>query len=99
MDQLVESQWHCLDGVATRAESFPLEAEVASEAILIFRVGEKLHGVQRLCPHQNLPMTEAQVVSGGAMLRCTLHGYTFRFKDGKGVNCPGRKIKIYEVKQ
>ena len=31
------------------------------------------------------------------MLRCGRHGYTFKFSDGKGVNCPGYRLSIYEV--
>ena len=33
------------------------------------------------------------------MLRCARHGYTFRFSDGKGVNCPGYRLSVYEVVQ
>jgi len=99
MDQIVEQSWQLLDGLNVGTESFPLEAEVGEEEVLIFRVGDGFRAVQKLCPHQNLPMTEGQVVANGTMLRCVLHGYTFRLKDGKGMNCPGRKIKVYDVKQ
>jgi nitrite reductase/ring-hydroxylating ferredoxin subunit len=33
------------------------------------------------------------------MIRCAQHNYTFKLSDGKGVNCPGFKIKVYEVKR
>lgn len=44
-------------------------------------------------------LADAQILGHGTMLRCSQHIYTFRLSDGKGVNCPGYRIKIYEVKQ
>jgi len=44
-------------------------------------------------------LIDAQILGDGAMLRCSQHIYTFRLSDGKGVNCPGFRIKVYEVKQ
>jgi nitrite reductase/ring-hydroxylating ferredoxin subunit len=44
-------------------------------------------------------MMNAELIANDAMVRCPLHVFTFKLSDGKGVNCPGFKIKIYEVKE
>jgi nitrite reductase/ring-hydroxylating ferredoxin subunit len=33
------------------------------------------------------------------MIRCRWHNYVFRLNDGKAVNCPGFKLKVFEVKR
>jgi nitrite reductase/ring-hydroxylating ferredoxin subunit len=31
------------------------------------------------------------------MVRCTAHNYTFKLDTGRGVNCPGYAISVYDV--
>jgi len=38
-------------------------------------------------------------MSNGSMLRCTRHNFIFRLSDGKGVNCVGLRLKVYEVRE
>jgi nitrite reductase/ring-hydroxylating ferredoxin subunit len=44
-------------------------------------------------------LMNAELTANDTMVRCPLHVFTFRLSDGKGVNCPGFRIKIYEVKE
>jgi nitrite reductase/ring-hydroxylating ferredoxin subunit len=93
-----EAPWQKLDGLDPSTTAFPARANVAGESILIFRSGTGFRGVQRTCPHLNATLMDAQLVANGTMLRCTQHNYTFKLSDGKGVNCPGFKLRLFEVK-
>ena len=33
------------------------------------------------------------------MVSCPLHFFTVKLSDGKGVNCPGFRLKVYEIKE
>jgi nitrite reductase/ring-hydroxylating ferredoxin subunit len=33
------------------------------------------------------------------MLRCAYHNYTFKLANGSGVNCPGFRISVYQIKE
>jgi nitrite reductase/ring-hydroxylating ferredoxin subunit len=33
------------------------------------------------------------------MVRCAFHNYTFELTNGSGVNCPGFRIAVYEIKE
>ena len=44
-------------------------------------------------------MMNAQLTADDTMVRCPLHVFTFRLSDGKGVNCPGFRLKVYEIKE
>ena len=96
---MTEADWQRLDGVDPTAAAFPLRAKVGADGILIFKTAMGLRGVQRLCPHQRAPLQNAVLAGNGAMLRCPQHNYLFKLADGKGVNCPGYKIAVYEVKE
>jgi nitrite reductase/ring-hydroxylating ferredoxin subunit len=78
---------------------FPVRAHVAGEDVLVFRVAEGFRGVQSLCPHDQRPLDTARIVGDGKMIRCPYHNYTFKLDSGKGVNCPGFRVKIFEVKR
>jgi nitrite reductase/ring-hydroxylating ferredoxin subunit len=43
-------------------------------------------------------LIDAQLMGNSTMIRCAQHNYTFRLADGKGVNCPGFRIKVFDVK-
>lgn len=89
--------WLPLDGVDPAAAAFPARAKVDGQDVIVFQIGDGFRAVQRNCPHQQASFADAILMGDGRMVRCALHGYTFRFSDGKGVNCPGYKIKVYEV--
>ena len=44
-------------------------------------------------------LTDAFLQGGSTMIRCRWHNYVFRLNDGKAVNCPGYKLKVFEVKR
>jgi nitrite reductase/ring-hydroxylating ferredoxin subunit len=76
---------------------FPLRARLNGEPFLIFQVKDGYRGVQRNCPHMQATLADAELVSNETMIRCRQHVYTFRLHDGHGVNCPGFKIKVFDV--
>ena len=74
-------------------------SRVGDERILVLRVGDGFRGVERSCPHQQRSLHDAFLQAGETMLRCRWHNYVFRLRDGKGINCPGYKLKVFEVKR
>lgn len=89
--------WQVLEGIDPDGGTFPARAKIDGQNIVVFRTSDGFRGVQRNCPHQQASLADAFIVGDGRMVRCALHGYTFRLSDGKGVNCPGYKVEIYEI--
>ncbi len=96
---MTEEAWQALDGLDPEAGPFPARAMVAGEGIIILKTGSGFRGVQRTCPHLNASFIDGILMANGTMLRCALHNYTFKLSDGRGVNCPGFHIKVFEVKR
>ena len=94
-----ERPWQVLEGLRRDATNYPARARLAGEGIVVLRTKTGLRGVQRACPHLQGTMMNAELVANDTMLRCPLHVFTFKLSDGKGVNCPGFRIKVYEIKE
>ncbi len=92
-----DPSWTSIAGLDLASAAFPARARIGDDTVFVFRVGDGFQAVQRACPHQEASLGEAVVLNDGRWLRCALHGYTFKLSDGKGVNCPGYRIKVYEV--
>jgi nitrite reductase/ring-hydroxylating ferredoxin subunit len=97
-DTPAEAAWQKLDGLDPVAGKFPAPARVDGDGILIFRTKTGFRGVQRLCPHLKFSLHDADLVSNDTMIRCKQHVFTFRLADGRGVNCPGFSVSVFEVK-
>lgn len=97
--QVAEPQWHVLKGLRPDAPDNPMRGTLAGEGIVIFRTKTGYRGVQRSCPHMQATMMNAELVANETMVRCPLHVFTFKMSDGKGVNCPGFRLKVYEIKE
>jgi len=96
---MTERPWHQLAGIRPENTKYPVRASIEGEGIVIFKTKSGYRGVQRSCPHMNATMMNAELTANDTMVRCHLHVFTFKLSDGKGVNCPGFKIKVYEVKE
>lgn len=93
-----EAGWQVLEGLDPATAVFPARARLEGETIVILRTKTGYRGVERRCPHMQATMMNAELAGNDTMVRCPLHVFTFKLSDGKGVNCPGFRIKVYEVK-
>ena len=94
-----EGDWQPVDALDPGTSEFPARAKYAEEGIVIFRNGQGFFGVQRSCPHQGGNMLAAVLQGNGSLIRCTRHNYVFRTANGNPVNCPGFRLKVFEVKE
>jgi nitrite reductase/ring-hydroxylating ferredoxin subunit len=97
--QATKTDWRVLTGLRPEGVKYPARASLDGEGIVVFRTKSGLRGVQRSCPHMQATMMNAELTANDTMVRCALHVFTFKLSDGKGVNCPGFRIKIYEIKE
>jgi nitrite reductase/ring-hydroxylating ferredoxin subunit len=97
--QMTEQPWHELGGLRADNTKYPARASIAGEGIVIFKTKSGFRGVQRACPHMQATMMNAELTANDTMVRCHLHVFTFKLSDGKGVNCPGFKVTVYEIKE
>jgi len=97
--QMTEQAWQPLSGLRPDNTKYPARATLDGVGIVILKTKTGYRGVQRSCPHMQATMMNAELTANDTMVRCPLHVFTFKLADGKGVNCPGFKIQIYEIKE
>jgi nitrite reductase/ring-hydroxylating ferredoxin subunit len=93
-----DAAWQELAGLDPATAQFPAQARVGNDRILVLRIGTGFRGVERSCPHQQKSLHDAFLQGGDRMIRCRWHNYVFRLADGKGINCPGYKLRVFDVK-
>lgn len=103
MEQMVatnnaDADWTVLEG-PTPTGKFPARGRMGDETIVVFRTKHGYRGTSKSCPHMLATMLMAELAADETMVRCPLHVFTFRLSDGKGVNCPGFRVDVYEVKE
>jgi len=91
--------WRAVEDIDPATASFPVLAKVGDERVVILRTPKGYRGVEPRCPHLQAALTTAVQMSNGTMLRCIRHNFIFRLSDGKGVNCVGLQLKVYEVRE
>ncbi len=94
----IDADWKVLD-VDPETATFPLAVRFEDEPIWVHRTPDGFRGVQETCPHEHRTLGTARIVGNGSMIRCGYHNYTFKLMNGAGVNCPGYRIAVYEIKE
>lgn len=66
--------------------------------IAIFRVGDRLHAVSNICPHNHTPhLHEGEINAEDCTVSCPFHGWTYSLHTGKHTASSHSHIKVYEV--
>jgi nitrite reductase/ring-hydroxylating ferredoxin subunit len=91
--------WRPVENLDPATARFPAVAKLGEERVVILRTPKGYRAVEPRCPHLQAALTTAVQMSNGTMLRCIRHNFIFRLSDGKGVNCVGLQLKVYEVRE
>lgn len=94
----LDGGWVELSGIKPGTE-WPTRAKLGPESIIVVKTESGLRGIERTCPHQKATMIDSTVMAGGGMIRCLQHSYIFRLTDGRGVNCPGFRLRVFEIRE
>lgn len=94
-----DGDWVCASPLPIAEIEFPFRFRAAAEIIVIHRTKHGFRAVDKGCPHQGVSWMLGDLIMDESMIKCPLHAYTYRLSDGKGVNCPGFRIKVFDVKE
>jgi nitrite reductase (NADH) small subunit len=62
---------------------------VNGHEIAFFRVGDAVHAVSNVCPHQHAPVLAEGELCGN-VITCPMHGWQYEVTTGLAVNASGR---------
>ena len=97
---MTEQPWQPLCGLHPDNTKYPARASFDGRGHRHLQDQDRvIAAFSAICPHMQATMLNAELTANDTMVRCPLHVFTFKLSDGKGVNCPGFKVKIYEIKE
>ena len=67
---------------------------VDGRQIALFRVGDDVHAIDNLCPHQGGPLADGWVDNG--QVTCPLHGWEFSLETG--TTTMGAPVAVHKVR-
>nr|WP_285743584.1 non-heme iron oxygenase ferredoxin subunit [Lentzea sp. NBRC 105346] len=77
-------------------DSKPFLAEVDDTAVVLVRVGERVHALADECSHAAISLSEGEVSRKG--IECYLHGSCFDLETGKPSSFPATEpVDVYAV--
>ena len=94
----VSADWQVLEGLDPDTAEFPRSPASATREFWCF-ASARLPRHRTKLPASAASLHDAFLQASDTMLRCRWHNYVFRLRDGKGINCPGYKLKVFEVKR
>jgi ferredoxin-nitrite reductase len=84
---------------AAKAEAVQPESghavEVAGQELALFRIGDKVHAIDGLCPHEGAPLAQGEFRDG--VVTCPWHGWTFDACSGCSLAPAKNDVRHYET--
>ena len=71
--------------------------EIQGRPVALFRVGENVHALDSICPHQGGPLHEGGLEGGKVV--CPWHGWEFNVANGVCTFNPSIKQTTYRTKE
>ena len=90
------AEFHTVCKVSEVPEGEGKTVEVADKLIAVFRVGDRFHAIDDVCPHMGASLSGGYVENG--IVTCPWHAWRFRLGDGAWADNPRIKIGCYAVR-
>ena len=78
---MTTSVWSRVLPVSALAEGKPKVVWFQGREVALVRLGDDVHAVDNVCPHQGAPLSAGRVEDGEIV--CPLHGWRIRLADGR----------------
>ena len=75
------------------------QVTVDGHVIALVRIDDDVYAIGDVCSHQNISLSEGEVLCEDKQLECWKHGSTFSLIDGEPSALPATKpVPVYDVK-
>lgn len=76
--------------------ALPFSTTIEGIQVVIFRVGDQLHALENLCPHQHVAAFHRGQLDG-SVVTCPMHGWSFDVVTGNAVSGSGR-LRTFDLR-
>jgi 3-phenylpropionate/trans-cinnamate dioxygenase ferredoxin subunit len=90
---------HRVGALAEIAEGKAHRVEVGDTVIALVRIGDDVYALGDRCSHQDISLSEGDVLVEDRALECWKHGSAFDLETGAPTSLPAtRPVPVYEVR-
>ena len=80
-------------------EGKPLRVEIGARAVAVVRIGDEVYAIGDRCSHQDISLSEGDVLADECTLECWKHGSAFSLETGEPTSLPATKpVPVYEAR-
>ena len=81
------------------AEGKAHRVDVGDRAVALVRIGDDVYAIGDRCSHQDISLSEGDVLPDERALECWKHGSAFSLETGEPTSLPAtRPVPVYEVR-
>ena len=90
---------HAVGALAEIAEGAAHRVEVDGHVLALVRIGDDVYAIGDRCSHQDISLSEGEVLADERTLECWKHGSAFSLETGEPTSLPAtRPVPVYEVR-
>jgi 3-phenylpropionate/trans-cinnamate dioxygenase ferredoxin subunit len=73
--------------------------DVGGRAVALVRIGDDVYAIGDVCSHQDISLSEGEVLCDDKQLECWKHGSAFSLETGEPESLPAtRPVPVYEAR-
>tara|TARA_B100000809_G_scaffold24498_1_gene21426 strand:+ start:484 stop:813 length:330 start_codon:yes stop_codon:yes gene_type:complete len=85
-------------GWSELADGSPRRVVVDGRAVALVRIGDQVHGIDDICSHAEVSLSEGEVDREECALECWKHGSLFDLRTGEALTLPAvRPVAVHAV--
>ncbi len=90
---------HVVGPLAEIAEGKAHRVEVGDTVLALVRIGDDVYAIGDRCSHQDISLSEGDVLEDECALECWKHGSGFSLETGEPTSLPAtRPVPVYEAR-
>jgi len=90
---------HAVGALAEITEGTAHRVEVDGHVLALVRIGDDVYAIGDRCSHQDISLSEGEVLAEEHTLECWKHGSAFSLDTGEPTSLPAtRPVPVYEVR-
>jgi 3-phenylpropionate/trans-cinnamate dioxygenase ferredoxin component len=75
------------------------QVEIGERVVAVVRLGDDVYAIGDRCSHQDISLSEGEVISDEKTIECWKHGSAFSLEDGHPEALPATKpVPVYEAR-
>jgi len=84
--------------LADLADGKAMRVEVGDRAVVVVRIDDDVYAIGDRCSHQDISLSEGDVLCEDKQIECWKHGSAFSLETGEPESLPATKpVPVYEV--